>query len=401
MKFDYTVLNKLLDRYESSKQSYISNTKQRKIRLNVMKDILFEKYWAEDSYLFRDDIEHAINKLSDMSLITYEKDEDSDRLKYINLNLNNIDNAFIYLKREKKTLIDNNEMDLIQTMLEKASPETVVYNFCEELIKKIENREPRNSIYKSISELKTRLEFIKEVEQNDEEILLRNFSKKKFGDSKIFEKNQFFIFKTFNKYDRTKYLDFDDLCKKHYIVKSHGYAYIKNGLVLQINKQIVNLDDLGTELSLSDEAIEKLEIKSISTNKVITVENLTTFHYFDKKDYSVIYLGGFHNSTKRKLIEKIKIYKPSLEWYHFGDIDWGGFQILLDLRKKTGITFIPYLMGIEQLKKYASECGNLTTLDRNKLEILKKEQNEFNETIDYMLENNIKLEQESIVFLKE
>ena len=80
---------------------------------------------------------------------------------------------------------------------------------------------------------------------------------------------------------------------------------------------------------------------------------------------------------------------------HFGDIDAGGFYILEHLKTKTGIPFQPYRMNAETLKKYKKQAVPLTEHDRKRLQKLRQNP-VYSETIRYMLENNIKLEQEHI-----
>ena len=87
---------------------------------------------------------------------------------------------------------------------------------------------------------------------------------------------------------------------------------------------------------------------------------------------------------------------PDAKYYHFGDIDAGGFAILLDLRKKTGIPFMSYHMDVDTLKQYRQYGKCLTETDRKRLAQISKEE-EFREIIGFMLEENIKLEQECIV----
>lgn len=64
------------------------------------------------------------------------------------------------------------------------------------------------------------------------------------------------------------------------------------------------------------------------------------------------------------------------------------------LRRQTGIDFKPYKMDLETLKKYQDYSKKLTENDRDRLKKLKG--NGFDEVIDYMLDNNCKLEQEAI-----
>ena len=91
----------------------------------------------------------------------------------------------------------------------------------------------------------------------------------------------------------------------------------------------------------------------VTGNKVITIENLTSFHTFNNKDMFIIYLGGYHNNIRREFIKKIYSQNPKVNFYHFGDIDAGGFYILEHLKQQTGVNFIPYKMDIETLKEYS------------------------------------------------
>ena len=88
---------------------------------------------------------------------------------------------------------------------------------------------------------------------------------------------------------------------------------------------------------------------------------------------------------------------PNITYYHYGDIDAGGFYILNHLRKKTGIKFNSFMMGIDELERFRDNCKKLTESDRKRLSLMLEnaEFNEFKETITYMLNNNIKLEQEA------
>jgi len=129
-------------------------------------------------------------------------------------------------------------------------------------------------------------------------------------------------------------------------------------------------------------------------NKVITIENLTSFHAFNEMDYLVIFLGGFHNKIRRKFIKRLYQENPKANYYHFGDIDAGGFYILEHLRRMTEVDFKPYKMDIEILTRFKSYTKSLTKNDRERLKKLLD--TDYSRTIQYMLDNNCKLEQETV-----
>jgi DNA topoisomerase VI subunit A len=55
------------------------------------------------------------------------------------------------------------------------------------------------------------------------------------------------------------------------------------------------------------------------------------------------------------------------------------------------------MMGIDELERFRDNCKKLTESDRKRLNLMLENTdfNEFKETITYMLNNNIKLEQEA------
>ena len=131
--------------------------------------------------------------------------------------------------------------------------------------------------------------------------------------------------------------------------------------------------------------------------KILTIENLTTFHYFSSNDYIVLYLGGFSSSLKIELLRKIKEFDNTIQFYHFSDLDVGGFNIYFHLVKRLNTKIIPFLMNEEIFKKYLPFAKTLTNIDKNSLEsMLNLEFNPFKELIKVMLKENKKLEQESI-----
>ena len=86
---------------------------------------------------------------------------------------------------------------------------------------------------------------------------------------------------------------------------------------------------------------------------------------------------------------------PELAFKHFGDIDAGGFLIMNHLKEKTGISFVPVCMDIETLVRCYDKTHPLTIEDVKRLERLKDDEC-FKGVVEYMLANNVKLEQENV-----
>ncbi len=153
---------------------------------------------------------------------------------------------------------------------------------------------------------------------------------------------------------------------------------------------------------ISSDDLDRVKIcpeSRISVGTVVTVENLTSFHRFCQERAMVIYLAGYHNEVKRKLLKEIYTVIPDVPYRHFGDIDCGGFKIWENLRERTEIPFEPMRMGIAELKAYGAFGRQLSETDRKEIRkmLLCPAYAEAVPVLGFMLSHNLKLEQECIV----
>ena len=113
--FEKNILNKLLDKYEKSKLSKGGTAISRSIKLTTKDDVL-SSYTSFDSYKYSDDNDAVIRKLESQGFIKAEFSNDT--FKSLTLNLNNVDDIYDYLNRNKPS----DELAKIRIVLSK-------YNF--------------------------------------------------------------------------------------------------------------------------------------------------------------------------------------------------------------------------------------------------------------------------------
>ena len=389
-QFEKNLINKLLDKYENSKLSKGGTINNRKIKLTTKDDVL-RSYNGYDSFKYANDNDLIIRKLEESGYIFAYFENDS--FKSLELNIKKIDELYEYIGRAKPS----EELSKVKEVLSNYKFNNFLDNFLVYIKTFIEEKyDYPKSYFNDAKQLQLLLETFKNMFLLNSEMKKRDFSVKYLGDSKLFESIQGKIIKIIRNFDNNEYDNDDDVLAEYNIIKNSSYALVKNNLILSINKSIINLNDLGFELSLSDEMIDSLIINDCNVTKVITVENLTTFYGLDDKDAVIIYLAGFHNHTKQKLLLKIYDKFPEANYYHFSDIDAGGFLIYNNLKNKTQIPFKPYRMDINELVNNKDSLKCLTENDRKRLEkmLTEKDFEVFYNTINYMLENNVKLEQE-------
>ena len=390
--FEKEVLNKLLDLYERSVWSTVGSKNNRQIRLTT-KNKELSTYERPDSYNYRSSNDATLRKLEKMEFIIVKWDKNNEFESLI-LNLENVGAIYNHLKRQnpkdelanvKQVLSNDNYSGFIAEFIE----------FCQEYIAN-KYAYPKR-YFDDANQLECILKGLKAIVELQQETRIRDFSVKVYGDSKEFEKIKCKVAKIIKDFDAQCNAESDDdILAEYNIVKNSTYVLIKNAFEFKLNNATIDLSSLGFEYALSDEMIKALIPIKISAEKVITVENLTSFYGLQDSRALIIYLGGYHNHTKNMLLQRIKNIFPKGAYYHFGDIDAGGFYILNHLKEATGIPFKPYKMGIAELETKSGYVKKLTDNDKRRLGLMKQDNRfiEFWDVIKYMLEHNVKLEQE-------
>lgn len=391
MNLENNILNALLDIYERSKVSKGQNKVRKDIKLDITHNV-FEKHRNND-----DELEIVLKRIERDGFAKVVNTKDGQfQCLILNLNEDSIDRLYAKLKRKNP----NNIIFEYVTAFEKVDKITpIVAAFSQTMLSFLEAKRLSTVEQYALTpdDVFDICKAINEMANLSEDVPERVFCAKLFSDSKRFNELRGKISKIIKEFSDEPFDEEDDVIARMGVVKNTLYTFIKGDLVLQINDQAIDLKKYGEALALSDESIKNLHVINSSAKHLYTIENFTSFDVFNKPDSIVVYLAGFHNAIKRQLITKIVELLPNLECYHYGDIDAGGFYILNHLREKTSIKFAPYMMGIEELKRFHANCKPLTNNDRKRLSLMLENDmfDNVRSTIKYMLDNNIKLEQEA------
>ncbi len=383
----YYLLNILINKYEKRFFNYALNIRKITIKFNEKE---LKDYVSDGSYKYRSSIENAVEELVNQNIIKviYERGKVID---YIFLNIDQIDKAYEELNKENIIITWQNYLNAINNGTSKLS-KSIFYKI--------------NSIYNNHQGIKTYLNDYKiietiihcidELENNQIDILLRDFSVKVFDDSKYLENN----LSTIRKYYRLVGIDNDDdnetFLKKRHIYKNPISIIIKGNALIKVNQQVIDLSAYNSPLHLYKEGIENITFLNISNNIVTTIENKTTFFDYHE-DGLIVFLEGFPNSMAINLLKKINSNLSSIKFNHFGDIDLGGFKIFNYLCEQTNILFNTIHMDIDTLKKYKNKLTRVKDKsyyqELNSLKYLKYVAR-YSDVIDYMIENEVILEEE-------
>lgn len=398
VQYDKIVLNKLLDRYESSLLSTGKNERTIHIEWQFTKKNL-PAYFDESSEEY-EKIHILMQRLEEekMIYIIWKNNKSGHVIQKVRLNVESLEKVYQVVKRIPKTdLVKQNRM-FLEEVLENTES-WVSRKFAQYLQERFESNKSVKEFIEidSLSQTRRLFQAIDAVERNKESLYLREFSIRTFQDSKIFEQMMskvYHIFRLFN--ERCHSMELGEWLADYNIYQTPNYVYLKGKVLIRIGKNQMDLSCFKQGMGISGEDIDKIELtENQSIERIITIENLTTFFRWQEEDSLIIYLGGYHNTVRRNLLNKIYHVYPNASYYHFGDVDAGGFDIYYNLCERTNIPFRMYYMDLDTLQKYEGYGKKLTENDRKRLQGM-QEREELKDVIAYMLKQNVKLEQECI-----
>lgn len=403
VRYDKLVINKLLDSYEASLLSTGENERTIHIEIRFTKTFL-PAYFDESSGAY-ETIHIQMQQLEkeEFIQIIWKNKKANHIIQKVRLNVERLKDVYEFVKRVPKTDLVRLNKEMLKEYFEQMDSANlpVCRNFVEFLIERLEeNKSVKEFIHlEDKNESKILLSAVRAVEQNKKALYVREFSILNFQDSKLFEQLAGKVHHIFARFDENyKSNDMAEWLSEHNIYQTPNFVYLKGNITIRVGDELVNLSTFQHGLGISGEDIDRIEIEeNARVNKIITIENLTTYFRWQETESLIVYLGGYHNGVRRNLLQKIYNSFPYAKYYHFGDIDAGGFEIYRDLCEKTGIPFEMHLMGLKVLKKYESFGKKLTVNDRKRLEnMIGSVDESVKELIEYMLEHDVKLEQECV-----
>ncbi|MDO5151620.1 MAG: DUF2220 family protein [Oscillospiraceae bacterium] len=395
MDYAKDILNRLIDMYERRGAFHQDASTLRAIRLEIKK--VYPAYvdrYDHDEYK---NINVAIEKLSAQNLVISEQNN-AGKYEKVQLNVFMVEESYRLLKR----IGIPEQCEKVQHVLEK-------YENTESLLVQNVNRKWTELIadYKKLpydlkydsKKIDDVLRVLIAITKLDKETYIRNFSTALFKDSKKFQ-NEYRSTIESILFDYTdEVLEKDKILEFYNLYENPTYVLIKGDVAIHFETSVIDVSEMPDGIALSNASLEKIKSIIVNADKVITVENLTTYHDADEDNSIHVYLGGYHNHSKQMLLEKIYSDNHSKAYFHMGDLDVYGFLILENLKEKTGIPFRPLMMDARTLERFykAGMYKELTTTDKKM--ILEKKDTKlavYAEVLQFMLDNNCKVEQESI-----
>lgn len=445
MEYKKLILDRLLDKYEKSK-SFMDETSNRRILLK-MGDRDFPEYDVEKP-LVRETFNSVVKELAGKELVSFEwlKYETGNIIDKIWLLISNVDKAYLEISRKpKRDVLDavlqyvdrlsgkialrneriaqrNVEINAVQciqglTSAEEADLGTEILAWMENFLKDVRmNIENRSTIAgllpddeeQSLAVLRV---FEEIIDLEGGEFLERAFSLRCFGDSKYFEKKvkgrvAGIIRRYFNKPEESFEMTDDEILAQIGILQFPELIEFKGGLVGEVNGWSIDFSAFVYGASINSDTVRGLKIIGIGqVKKILFIENKANYIDFASKNADptlmTVFHGGFYSPLKSLFLKKLSDAATNLgvDFFHWSDIDLGGFLIFNRLKTNIIPGLKPYLMDVEALKSKMKHTVPINEKYMRKIERLLHDPGfaEFRSVMEYMLEYRIKLEQEAFL----
>ncbi len=239
----------------------------------------------------------------------------------------------------------------------------------------------------------------------NEEMPYRVFSVRVFNDSKRFDDLMNSVATLARRCQpEWRELSNDEVLRELNLVANPGHIYLHGPWqLIDEAGQVMLLGEFHPSVGIPAMQAARLKRVIVSTPSVICVENPTSFYElirnttpYPSTAQSAICLWGNPSPACRHLLRCLPEETDLQVW---ADLDYGGLNILAQLREQVNGNAKPYLMDIETLEAHSRWARPLTSADVNNLSRLQRRHSltDMQSLIAHMLQRGLKLEQEAII----
>lgn len=410
------LLNTLLDKYEQS-TAFQTGVFNRRIMITVSKEKAIQEVMelVDEKHLFLT----ILDQLKTQGLIDYSwvKYETGNLVEQVWLIPESLDACYRELNRIPAAELLGSFKELAYTYLGKFSPDSDFYDYIGSLIECAASKKKLKAPFADDMKLNADLfECLSLLDKNPNQ-MERVFSSRYFGDSKYFERvlksKVISILKEIQKNSVGNDEDSaNDLLVDEDLLVARGLyrwpeIYEFNGpLIIKLDDgPVIDMSSQSYGSYINSDAVKHIEsIDGSKIQRVVFIENKANYIDYQANHRSlgdlIVYHGGFYSPIKGLLFSKIYEGCPNAIFYHWSDIDLGGFRLFNRLRTNIVPSVQPFFMDVETLQNNEAACMGIKTEGYLQMlaSLLKNpDYSMFYEVIQYMIEKKVRLEQENLI----
>lgn len=416
MDYERWILEQLLEKYEKSK-AYATDIFVKRISIDVKKEhriqAILEQIDEKRVFL------SVLDTLKEEGIIDYSwvKYEEGNLIDRIWLIPEKDAIAKCYRKAERIPAKEKAAIlaELLKTYSEKIDRTTALFSFFREMQEEICKKKRIPQFFTENAGLNEDIvKSLVYMENNQDEQLERILSSQLYGDSKYFERNVKARALKILRYMKTK--EEEDAVGDEELLHEKGIVrwpevleFTGNILVRMKDGDIIDFRTQKYGAYINSDTLKMVdEVMLENVKQIIWIENKANYVWYVshmKTEHDlVLYHGGCYSPVKGRWFQNVyagsRKQQGEVNYFHWSDIDIGGFHIFSRLKKNIVPELMPYKMDKETLEKYrdsAMEIKSQTYLKTLENMAGNCEYREFHQVIREMLDGRIRLEQEQII----
>lgn len=415
MNYKKLILERLLKKYEKSK-SFQGSSSQKRILIKMCREE-FPEYDVENTSI-REYWNSTIEELSEQGLVDYSwlKFEKGNIIEKVWLNLSRIEDAYSAAERMPKRLILNSlliRIDEIRGRVSDKPDNRWIVQFLEDTRLTITSKASTAGFLPSDEEQAMAVLRVLEVlgAAEDQQWLERVFSLRCFSDSKYFERKvRSRLISILKKYvlgeDSSDETTDEEILAQAGIIKSPEQIEFKGGISGSIGCNRVDFSVFIHGTAINADTVKDLFIEDVGDiQRIIFIENKANYIQFiaqnKDKELMTVFHGGFYSPVRGTFFRKLyeAAFARGVEFFHWSDMDLGGFMLFNRLKANIIPSLKPYIMNLSAFESKIKYGQPFNSKYAGKLEkLLGNEQfQEFWELIAFMLDKRLKIEQEAFL----
>lgn len=317
-------------------------------------------------------------------------------IEKISYSLEQISNFYEISNRKSKFVLSHQKSEQLRVYQESVQSDWIKEYYAQRIVEAEKGKE------KETSEMDELLfHCLLAIEKLEFPMYVRTFSSQYLGNSKIFEeKLKTKIFSIAKRYhpqvdeEMEEYQIYEQLFLDTY---SQELA-LKGSLRILLDKKEIDLSVFTCGTVLNSETLKKAQpAEQQAIKKIISVENKANFISMPYEEGTLLLFShGFFSPLEKEFLKKLEnVLGDSVEYFHTGDLDYGGVRIFQYIRKQIFPKLQPYQMSVEQFQKYETHAIAIETTKLKKLQMVQEPL--LQDLIDMICKKTKGIEQESFL----
>ena len=171
---------------------------------------------------------------------------------------------------------------------------------------------------------------------------------------------------------------------------------VKGNLKIILMGKEISLADFYYGTVLNTKTLRHAEVPAgQNIRKIITVENKANYVSMPYEEETlIIFSHGFFSPLECEFLRKLLAVLPDVEFYHTGDLDYGGIRIFRHHREHVRPRVRPLSMDADQYDHYIQYGYEIKPETLKKLEDMRGTEPLMEELIEHMIKGKMGIEQE-------